>query len=272
MTENNQNKYCPCCGYDTFDPSERFEYSICPICYWEDDKIQFDDPELSGGANSVSLIQAQLNFEEFGACEKDMIKNTRKPSNKDERNPNWKIAQKIDFKFQQEILNFILGNTTISDLPRIGLLGLTEGLESESLIILAELSETDNSFEIEQYFKKTISELSIEIPDKYSASIELAQFYADLIIDRKLDPILGVNKMIKKCFDHCDFGESKKYAMDNIGFEAVYGLYWSYDDLKNADRPWDKDKTNSQLMIEIKEEIIDELIKWRNKNVLQHRI
>lgn len=57
--------------------------------------------------------------------------------------------------------------------------------------------------------------------------------------------------------------------MDNIGFEAVYGLYWSFDDLKNADIQWDKNKTNSQLMIEIKEEIIKELIKWRNKNVLQ---
>lgn len=179
------------------------------------------------------------------------------------------MAQKIDFKFHQEILNFILGNTTISDLPRIGLLGLTEGLESESLIILAGLSENDNSFEIEHYFKKTISELSIELPNKYSASIELAQFYADLIIDRKLDPILGVNKMIKKCFNHCDFGESKKYAMDNIGFEAIYGLYWSYDDLKDADSPWYKNKTDSQLMLEIKEKIIDELIKWRNVNLLQ---
>lgn len=272
MTDNNKNKYCPCCGYDTFSPSERFEYSICPICFWEDDKAQFDDHELSGGANRVSLFQAKLNFEEFGACERDMIKNTRKPTNKDKRNPDWNISIKIVFKFRQEILNFILGNNTISDLPRIGLIGLNEGLESESLIILAGLSEKDNTFEIEKYYKNTISELSIELPDKIHASIELAQFFADLVIDRKLDPILGVNKMIRKCFDHCDFGESKKYAMDNIGFEAVYGLYWSFDDLKNADRPWDKNKSNSQLMIEIKEEIISELIKWRNKNVLQHTI
>ena len=272
MTDKEKNKYCPCCGYDTFDPTERFEYSICPICYWEDDKLQFDDPELSGGANRVSLMHAQLNFEKFGACEVDMIKNIRKPTNKDNRNPDWKIYQKIDFKFRQEILNYILGNNTISDLPRIGLMGLNEGMESESMIILAGLSETDNSFEIEQYFKSTISELNFVLPDKNSASIELAQFYADLVIDRKLDPIIGVNKMIRKCFDHCDFGESKKYAMDNIGFEAVYGLYWSFDDLINADRQWDKNKTNSQLMIETKDEIISELIKWRNKNVLQHAI
>ena len=211
-----------------------------------------------GTANSRSLVQKDYD--------------RRNKSNKDERDPNREIAQKIDFKFRQEVLNFILGNNTFSDLPRIGLLGLTEGLESESLIILAGLSETDNSFEIEHYFKKTISELSIELPDKYSASIELAQFYADLIIDRKLDPILGVKEMIWKCFYNCDFGEDKKYTMDNIGFEAVYGLYWTYDDLKNADGPWRIFKSNNQLMIEIKEKIIDELIKWRNKNVLQHRI
>ncbi len=265
MTDSDKNKHCPCCGYDTFDTSERFEYSICPICFWEDDKTQNDDPGLSGGANKVSLIQAQLNFEKFGACERDMIKNTRKPTNKDKRNPNWKITQKIEFKFRQEILNFVLGNNTICDLPRIGLIGLNEGLDSESLIILAGLSETDNSFEVEQYFKSSISELNLVLPDKKSASIELSQFFADLVIDRRLDPILGVNMMIRKCFDHCDFGESEKYAMDNIGFEAVYGLYWNFDDLKNADRPWDKNKPNSQLMIEIKEEIINELIKWRNK-------
>ena len=68
------------------------------------------------------------------------------------------------------------------------------------------------------------------------------------------------------------YGSANVEAMDNIGFEAVYGLYWTYDDLKNADGPWRIFKSNNQLMIEIKEKIIDELIKWRNKNVLQHRI
>lgn len=191
---------------------------------------------------------------------------------KDKRKPNRETIENVDLAFRQELLNLILGNNTLSDLPRIGLLGLSEGLESESLIILAGLSETDNSFEIEQYYKNSLSELNIELPDKKTASIELAQFYADSVIDRKLDPVVGVNKMIRKCFDHCDFGESEKYAMDSIGFEAVYGLYWHFDDLQNADSPWDKKKSNSQLMVEIKEEIIKELTKWRSKNVLQQEL
>lgn len=88
------NEYCPCCGYDTFDPIDRGNYSICPICYWEDDPIQFKEPNLSGGANRVSLIEGQNNFLAFGACEYDMIKNVRKPNNKDNWNPKWKNNEK----------------------------------------------------------------------------------------------------------------------------------------------------------------------------------
>nr|WP_197901644.1 CPCC family cysteine-rich protein [Rhodocytophaga rosea] len=51
------NAYCPCCGYDTFRTIARLEYSICPICYWEDDPVGFKEAKYKGGANSVSLIQ-----------------------------------------------------------------------------------------------------------------------------------------------------------------------------------------------------------------------
>lgn len=85
------NKYCPCCGYDTFNPKERLEYSICPVCFWEDDPVQYKEPDYKGGANRVSLIEAQINFEKYGACEKDMISNVRKPNDKDELNPSWTI-------------------------------------------------------------------------------------------------------------------------------------------------------------------------------------
>jgi hypothetical protein len=83
------DEYCPCCGYNTFEGEERLQYIICPICYWEDDPIQFSEPEYEGGANRVSLVQAQKNFEEFGACEKEMIRHTRKINKSDVRKLNW---------------------------------------------------------------------------------------------------------------------------------------------------------------------------------------
>lgn len=82
--------YCPCCGYNTLIEPPSGTYNICTICYWEDDPIQLENPNYQGGANRVSLIQGQKNFEEFGACEREMIKNVTKPSEKDIRNPNWK--------------------------------------------------------------------------------------------------------------------------------------------------------------------------------------
>jgi hypothetical protein len=67
--------YCDCCKYDTI--SNHGDYEICPICYWEDDQY--------GGANSVTLSEAQKNFEAFGASEERFIKNTRKPNENDKR-------------------------------------------------------------------------------------------------------------------------------------------------------------------------------------------
>jgi hypothetical protein len=81
--------YCPCYGYNTFEGEERLQYIICPICFWENDPIQFSEPEYEGGANRVSLVQAQKNFEKFGACDKNMIRHTRKPNKSDVRKLNW---------------------------------------------------------------------------------------------------------------------------------------------------------------------------------------
>lgn len=79
---------CPCCGYKTLQ--NEHEYDICPICFWEDDDIQFDDVDFAGGANDISLRQAQKNYSEFGACQKNMLKHVRKPNQDDVKDSSWK--------------------------------------------------------------------------------------------------------------------------------------------------------------------------------------
>jgi hypothetical protein len=79
---------CPCCGYKTIE--EKHLYDICPICFWEDDIVQFEDPDFEGGANEVSLRQAQKNYIEFGACEKRVINHVRLPNENDKKDENWK--------------------------------------------------------------------------------------------------------------------------------------------------------------------------------------
>jgi Cysteine-rich CPCC len=70
---------CPCCGYLTLPEPPTGTYEICPVCFWEDDNIQFDDPDYEGGANKVSLRQARENFREFGVSELRFKSNVRQP-------------------------------------------------------------------------------------------------------------------------------------------------------------------------------------------------
>ena len=53
---------CPVCGKHHF--SEPNSYEICPICGWEDDRSQREDPDLRGGANKMSLNEAIAAYRE----------------------------------------------------------------------------------------------------------------------------------------------------------------------------------------------------------------
>src|SRR3989339_710385 len=92
---------------------------------------------------------------------------------------------KKEMTFKEKIANYVLGNYSISQLPEIALTGLMEGIKSDALIILADMSGTDNSFEIEQYFNKTLRETKIHIPEKIKAAKIVLRYYLNEIL---LDP------------------------------------------------------------------------------------
>src|SRR5258706_15383108 len=79
---------CPCCGYVSFigPPGS---YEICKICYWEDDIAQLRFPEMAGGPNRVSLVEAQENFRSFKAAEERLRPYVRRPIPEDRREPFW---------------------------------------------------------------------------------------------------------------------------------------------------------------------------------------
>ena len=81
---------CPCCGHLVFgDPPGSFE--ICPVCFWEDDGLQLEfATTLAGGANGISLADAQRNYAELGACEAASVRHVRPPLPDEPRDPLWR--------------------------------------------------------------------------------------------------------------------------------------------------------------------------------------
>ena len=59
IVDPNYNNICPVCNSHHFtEPHE-----ICPICGWQNDKVQKQDPDFEGGANKLSLKQAICEYE-----------------------------------------------------------------------------------------------------------------------------------------------------------------------------------------------------------------
>jgi len=89
MKDNSANNkyFCPCCGYNTFDEPPPGTYSLCEICFWEDDPLQFEIPDFEGGANVVSLNQAKSNFEIYGVSNRKLKEHVRSVNSTDVRDP-----------------------------------------------------------------------------------------------------------------------------------------------------------------------------------------
>lgn len=79
-TEKKYFKYkCPCCGFYTQSSPAGTSHEVCPVCFWEDDKVQLKDEDFKGGANAVSLKEARENYKALGACEERFVTKVRSP-------------------------------------------------------------------------------------------------------------------------------------------------------------------------------------------------
>ncbi|UUU31647.1 CPCC family cysteine-rich protein [Streptomyces sp. CA-210063] len=70
---------CACRGHLVLDETPG-SYAICPVCFWEDDGVRFRRPTMDGGADNVCLIEAQRNYQDFGACDQHGRRFVRPPA------------------------------------------------------------------------------------------------------------------------------------------------------------------------------------------------
>ena len=70
---------CPCCGFLTLTDRTYWSFEICPVCFWENDPLQEEDPLYRGGANGISLTEGLKNFGRCGASHPDEALRVRAP-------------------------------------------------------------------------------------------------------------------------------------------------------------------------------------------------
>lgn len=60
---------CACCGHITLvNPTGSGSNDTCPVCHWEDNGVQNEDPLAIQTMNPVCLMEARKNYKAFGAC------------------------------------------------------------------------------------------------------------------------------------------------------------------------------------------------------------
>jgi hypothetical protein len=71
---------CPCCDNFTLSEPGGGSYEICKVCYWQDDNVQFANPDFGGGPNEgVSLNAARQNYLQHGVFLSKWLPNVRPP-------------------------------------------------------------------------------------------------------------------------------------------------------------------------------------------------
>ncbi len=167
--------------------------------------------------------------------------------------------------FKRLVAQYFSGNLPAGKLPKASYVAFEEGYDSPSLWILAGLSDYDDSFEIEQYLKSSLKELSIPTPSKRKATIEYAKALAEEIIEGKRELVSGIHEIIYRAVSIFDFyAETISYVYDSILFEHVYGAYVEYTDFE-AGYGWKTDQETIDTLLELKVDLLEELKKWNEK-------
>lgn len=176
------------------------------------------------------------------------------------------FRQRSKLNFKQQIAKYMTGNIPIDQLPKLAVNALEEGLDTKALRILAGLDSNNGSYQIEHYFKLSLEELMIKIPDKRQAALDYACAIAEEIFDGQKEIIQGIREIKWDALDSYDFfSESKEFYFDSICFHTVYGIYDTCDNLSHKQKQWQEEKTNEELMIELKSELMLELKNWYDK-------
>jgi len=168
---------------------------------------------------------------------------------------------------EESIAKLNLGEMRLSQFPVIAMSQLENGIESESLIILAGMSKKDNSFEIKEYLNKVIEELNVSVYKSNDAAFILANFYVQEYKSGKTNINEAISRIKNDCWENSNVEiENTKYIYDSIKFEKVIGTWYEYNEIdEHTDWVKRSKKSFSHIKVEMEEELISDLLLWESE-------
>jgi hypothetical protein len=160
----NSVKYtCPCCGYKTFNREDHL-WDICEVCFWQSCPIQNVEPLYLGGPNHISLIEAQQNFIEFGACERVSLSSVRPPRAYEPKDENWQqIHTYNSHHFNIKVSN----HNDIFEAKLCCWIDKNFGLQKDKIVELTLNDKTLSIVNIQEDFENMLFNLQKSLPQKY---------------------------------------------------------------------------------------------------------
>jgi hypothetical protein len=136
---------------------------------------------------------------------------------------------------KEKIANYVLENFSRRHLPEIAMTGLEEGLESESLYILAGMNDRDNTFEVEKYFDDCLKELKFVLPTKLQAAKIMLAYYLKQIVDNPELAFKIMSKIDNEVYKQIDWknkspDQKASYVGEELGLEKMYTWYRELQD------------------------------------------
>ena len=152
--------------------------------------------------------------------------------------------------FEQNIAKLVIGDIHLGSMPAIALQALEQGLDTPSLRILAGLQENENEFTLRRHLEDALRELSIEIPDKRQATLQVAIRIANEIIAARRPVVEGVNEMFLKIDKYPFHDETSKRRYDSIGLQEVYIIFINAESCRDEGSP--DENLEQELLTELK--------------------
>ena len=142
--------------------------------------------------------------------------------------------------FNELLADYFLGNKPNGQLPDIALKGVIEGIESESLLILAGMHERDNQHEIVHYFDLAMAELKIKKFTELECANILLIYYLKKIIDCKPRAFELMQKIHNDIYTNINFAKqtskNSKYFGDALNLEKMYTWYRELQDWEDGSK------------------------------------